>query len=185
MTPTEVHLKQKAWESVIHAYGTAAIFRKRAARLKSYRRLRDFFGIALPIIAGFFAANVVGQYQSQLAYVLGLFALGQLLVIAWSMVAAWDDSYSYASNAVRENEAMWKEWEGVGRSQGPGLKSAFTSAESKDRLIQERDMTQGISDKERRLGMRNALLYAQKKCAICGLVPKNMKPTDCDCCGNF
>ena len=185
MPATEVDLRNTAWANVIHSYGTFAVFSERVRRLNIRRRLRDFFGIALPVVVGFFYANVIGAYQKYLLYVLGLFALAQLLVVIWSLVSKWDDDYAYAANATRENETMSQEWERVAKSSANDIKSYFEITQKQDDKIQEGDRAQNITQKERRFGMRSALLYRRKACDICKLVPKDMYPTNCSCCGNF
>lgn len=185
MTVAEAELRSKAWESVIHSYGTFAVFLKRVEKLKLKRRLRDFFGIALPCVLGFFYANNIGGYQKLLIYFIGLIALAQLLVTIWSLVSGWDEDYSYAMNAARENEGMSQAWERVATSAVELLRTEFASTRNQDDKIQERDRAQNISEKERRFGMRRALFFRRKECAVCHVVPVNLKPTECVCCGSF
>lgn len=135
--------------------------------------------------SGFFAANVIGEYQKYLVYLLSVFALAQLLLAIWSHYAHWDESYFYAKRATAENESMFLQWENVAESYPPLLFTKFQDAEQRDSLIQERDRDQGITPTERRFGMRSALLRKRKKCALCRKIPSSIKPTNCDCCGNF
>jgi mobilome CxxCx(11)CxxC protein len=178
----EDDLKVQAWGQALHAHGTSEVFRKRADRLSWRTRLRDFLGIALPVGLGVVAANTNQTVTAFAIPIVGILAGLQLLLVIWSIMSRWDEEYWYSINAMRENSSLCTTWERIARLSGPAL---FDRTMIQDQLILDRDSSKGITEKEKRFGMRAGLFRYAKACAGCGEVPKTMKRGSCGVCGDF
>ncbi|MGW4750469.1 mobilome CxxCx(11)CxxC protein, partial [Streptomyces sp. NPDC004290] len=65
------------------------------------------------------------------------------------------------------------------------LRTQYEKLEVEDSARRDRDSEKGVTDKERRRGMRATLRKFQRQCAGCQLVPTSLTPSDCDVCGRF
>ncbi len=179
-------IKQQCWDKAVHSYGTGYIFQQRAAILKNRIKILTFFGIAVPLSIGSIVMSF-GQHQKILATALiiaGILGMLQLVGSAWSLVAKWDDSYSYSLEATSANYRLSHAYKKLAESSSLD-KSRFDLLEQEDQSRMDMDYKQGISENEKREGMRAALKQFQRTCVQCKQVPFSMKPSNCDVCGNF
>jgi mobilome CxxCx(11)CxxC protein len=174
----------------LYAFGTAAIFERRAQILG--RRLKGlaFLGIAVPLTIGGVVRSFSGalQYLEFALWIAGLASLAQLVLTAWSLIKRWQDRHAYALASMVDNHKIAQKYEHLGKNP-PGHLTEFKfrqellNAESS--TCDSLDYQQELSDKERRRGMRVALRQYQLPCAGCREVPKSLKATNCDVCGQF
>ncbi|MBO6228744.1 MAG: hypothetical protein J6N68_13960 [Shewanella sp.] len=81
---------------VLHAYGTAYIFEKRASSIQRKIKWLSFLGVAVPASVG----AVVGSYaldEAQiglLLFVASSIAIVQLLLSIWSLTSNWNTNLS-------------------------------------------------------------------------------------------
>ena len=153
------------------------------------RRL-TFAGLVLPVAVG---AVVIayGAGVPRLSLIIGIAAaLGalQLVVALWSVVQGWPDSYERATRSLLANQALAQDFESLAKNPPTavsGLRRQLELLAAKDDGQRQQDHAQDIPEREKRMGMRAALLRYDRKCAKCHIVPDNMKPTNCGVCGDF
>ena len=189
-TMEENKIKQKCWDkcwdNAIHSYGTGYIFQQRAELLKKKIKILTFLGIVVPLSIG----SIVMSFGADLKilpiclFVSGVLGTLQLIGFAWSIVAKWDDSYSYSLEATSDNYRLSRAYKKLAESSSVD-KLRFDFLEQEDQLRMDRDYKQGVSEDEKREGMRAALRQFERKCAQCKQVPFSMSPSNCDVCGNF
>ncbi len=183
-------LRSSAWERALYATGTAHIFEVRARSLRRRLNRLAFAGLVLPVAVG---AVVIayGASVPRLSVVIGIAAaLGavQLIVALWSVVQGWPDSYERATRSLLANQALAQDFESLAKDPPttvPRLRSQLELLAAKDDGQRQQDHAQDISEREKRMGMRAALLRYDRQCAKCRIVPANMKSTNCGVCGDF
>lgn len=170
-----------------YAYGTTRIFERRARRLQTLRTWITFLGIVVPLVVGGVVLSF-GTSANALPYLLALAgAVGtlQLVLSAWAIVSRWDEKYSYAVESSRENTELYNKFKSLADSPPADIKILYEKALRENESREFKDISQGVTDKEKRFAYRESLKYYQKPCYICDLTPKISKPTKCDACGNF
>jgi mobilome CxxCx(11)CxxC protein len=63
------------------------------------------------------------------------------------------------------------------------LRYRLIQTENRRRI--DEDENQGLTDSEKRMGMCAGLREFKRACDTCERVPKTMKASNCDTCGNF
>lgn len=119
-----------------------------------------------------------------LASILGLV---QLVGSIWSLTYRWDDDFGYAMESLSANRAFFERFKTLAEHP-PKVEEAnyrydILQAESQARSFA--DEKQGITEPEKRYGMRAALRQLQRKCVGCDQIPSSMRSSECDVCGNF
>ena len=183
-------LRRDCWDQAIYAFGTAWIFEQRAKRYRWRLRILDFLGIVVPVTVGGIVLSF-GTMPTYLPYVFvpaGILSIVQLVMSVWSLVARWEDALVYAEESVSSNHRLSREYEGLGRNP-PGaladLKLRHSLLEKENQLRNELDNKQGLTEREKRGGLRAGLRRFQRPCVACKQIPQSMKPSDCDVCGRF
>lgn len=174
-------------EKEFYAYGTTRIFEKRANVLRTLRTWITFLGIVVPVIIGGLVLTF-GQNAHVLPIfivVAGVVGLMQLTLSTWSIVARWDEKYEYAVDSSRHNTEIFNAFKRLADAEFTDREEQYKEAMRENEAREFKDIGQGISDKERRYAYRESLKYYQKPCYICNIVPKTVKPSKCDACGNF
>lgn len=154
-------------------------------RLEIGRNVITYLGIVVPLLVG---SVVLSFGKEWLAYVVipaGILITAQLALSAWSIVARWDDKYSYAVGAMQAQTRLFNAWEILGKRQPDDLEQRVNALDAEDQRQESADLTQVISDKEKRFAMRASLYHFKQPCQICDVTPASMTPSDCDTCGNF
>lgn len=183
-------IRKDCWDQAIYAYGTAWIFEQRAKRSRLLLRLLDFLGIAVPVTVGGIILSF-GTTPNYLPYIItaaGVLSIVQLVMSVWSLVARWEDALVYAEQSISSNHRLSREYESLGKNpppELPDLRLRHTLLEKENQLRSELDNKQGLTEKEKRAGLRAGLRQFQRRCVACGQIPQSMKPSDCDVCGNF
>ena len=173
----------------LEAYGTGYIFEQRAARFRNRLRILAFLGIAVPASVGFIVLSINNlsalSVVVPIAVVLGFV---ELIFSIWSLAARWEDTYSYALESLASNYRLSNTYNTLvinPPADLPTFRLRYELIEKEDEFRQEADLKQGITDEERRMGMRAALRQFQRSCAHCGKTPVSMTSTDCPVCGDF
>lgn len=180
-------MRIQSWNRAVESFGTAFIFESRARRLRWLVRLLTGLGLVLPVFAGAMYMTFGGLPPVVLGIV-GVLAVIQVVGSAWSLNARWDDSYSYCLESMTANYRLADSFERFARNPPDTLDKAdwqYELLESEDRFRQDQDLKQGVSEKEKRKGMRAGLRKFKRECPACGSVPVSMEASDCDVCGNF
>ncbi|UWU68209.1 mobilome CxxCx(11)CxxC protein [Bradyrhizobium sp. NC92] len=183
--------RSNAWNNAVHAEGTRAVFEQRAARLRRKILLRDFVGIAVPMLLAYLLGSEVFEplkpYRSFAIGLLGLTALMQALLVLWSLLARWDEELAYDTNAARESYLLKEAWQKLGRGDSENLAVEYNLIGRQQSLADARDAGKGITESEKQFGLRNGLIESQRKC-MCGAVPMQRKvpwrpKVECAACG--
>lgn len=196
ITP-DIPLSEEIKIKIREAYGTEQLFKRRADILRRLLRLVAFFGILGPVVIGAVVTSF-SNYQSLMPILIpiaGAVGIAQLVVTLWSLVNKWDDSYAYALRSQDGNADLLRKWEALGKTlvSAPSQASAPAFIDSYNRVSEiqaeqsKEDKKQGVTDKETRRGMREALFKFRQKCLVCCIMPTSRKagPSKCNCCGNF
>lgn len=112
----------------------------------------------------------------------------QIVFSGISLVYKWDDKFSYSLESQTDNRILSEDFQNLAKYSAIDiheLEKSFVVLKAKDNARNVQDEKIHFSDKENRKGMRYALWIRQKECATCKTIPKSMKSTDCDTCGNF
>ena len=183
-------IRQECWNQALRCFGTAFIFEQRANQLRRNLRLLTFLGIVVPVSIGSiilsFGANI--SVLPLLLVIAGILSTIQLITSVWSLTAKWDDALAYATKSNSANKNLSLRYRDFGQSppQDPGmldLQFQLLQAEYQRQSIE--DENQGVTEKEKRKGMRAGLREFQRPCVTCKKTPTSMTPSDCDTCGNF
>ena len=170
-----------------YAFGTTRIFEKRAKSLQFFRTWITFLGIVTPVIVGS-AVLAFGIETKALPYFLsvaGIVGIFQLVLSTWSIVARWDEKYSYSIEAVKDNTDLYNKFKKLADRQQDDFEKVYLELEQQNSDRELKDIAQNISDKEKRYAYHESLKYYKKECHICGKVPQTSKPSKCDGCGNY
>lgn len=183
-------IRTDCWDEALKTFGTAYIFEKRADKMKRKLRWPAFAGIAIPLIIGsiYLSFGKEFEYLGEFVAIAGILGVVQIVVSAWSLVAKWDDRLAYSLESASANYELSNRYTKLAKNPPPDLaefRRRFDVLEAKNHSRRDSDYKQGVSDKEKRMGMRAGLRQFERACKECGNVPTSMKPTDCAVCGNF
>ena len=180
--------RKQAWNSAFESFGTAYIFERRAAKYRQRLTVLNFLGIVVPLVLGGTVATFGTNIKPFFIAALGIVSIFQLIGSAWSLNAKWDDAYADARESMVANIKLRRQYEQFGRNpptDATEFKLRFEVLEAVANQQEEDDLKQGVSDQERRMGMRAALRQYQKRCIRCDRIPSSMQPSNCEVCGNF
>jgi mobilome CxxCx(11)CxxC protein len=182
-------IQQACWNKALEAYGTAYIFEQRAFRVQKRLTMLSFLGIAVPAAMGavVLSFNLSSSLFNTAVALAGILGLVELLGSIWSLAAGWQESYSYALESLGHNHHLSNRFKNMAQtaSEDPAFIQQYELITREDEIRSTNDNKQGISDMEKRMGMRAALRQFQRECAHCGEVPASMEASDCEVCGNF
>lgn len=173
------------------AYGTTRLFDKRMRSLDWKRKVVTFLGVFVPLMIGgvVLSFGLESYILQALIAMAGVATILQLAFSLWSLVAAWDRSYSDCMASVKENTAIYNQAvsikKKIGQIDGFHLKSLVEDLNDRYQRREQEDLALGVSDKEMRYATRMACFYFKKNCHVCNKTPIALKPGKCDGCGNF
>jgi mobilome CxxCx(11)CxxC protein len=181
--------RSQSWDYAVHTFGTAYVFGHRARQLKRKLHWVNYVGIAVPLLVGSLVL-ALGPFQLLpfIIAVAGLVGGAQVAFNLWSIIGRWVEEYAYALTSVAENDRLCRRFCELGAHPPETLrelKQQYSELQLEDSKRREQDHQHGITDAERRMGMRAALRQFQRPCAGCRAVPTSMEPGDCGVCGNF
>ena len=172
-------------DRAFYAFGTKRIFERRAQRLELGRNLIVYLGVAVPAVVGGGYLAFGKEFPAFLVFLAGILGIIQLALSLWSLVAKWDDRYGYAQRAMQGNTYLFNTWDALAKRAPPDLEARIQQLDDEDQRQEQSDLTQGITEKEKRFGMRSTLYHYGLKCVRCNMQPTSMTPGSCDNCGNF
>ncbi|MCU1615071.1 MAG: putative rane protein [Frankiales bacterium] len=183
-------LRLDAWARALWAVGTAKIFEVRARALRRKIALLTYGGLAVPVMIGatVLAYGVHVSFLPTLVTLAAALLIIQALVALWSLVADWPGNLERAVRSLVANEALAQRFESLGKtpSNSPeGLRQELAVVASADDVQRQQDQTLNVSEREKRMGYRAALLRYQRRCPTCDETPSSMKPSKCGVCGDF
>lgn len=186
-TPTPSDLVKHCTDRAFYAYGTSRIFERRAQNLGKKRNAITFLGIAVPITVGSLILSFGAQSDliPILVCIAGVIGTAQLILSTWSIVARWDEQYSYAITAMLANTRLYNSWERLSKSQQSIAANLVCEMDADDQRQEQSDLTAHITEKEKHFAMRATLYYKGLTCPACEIKPSSMAPSSCDTCGNF
>jgi mobilome CxxCx(11)CxxC protein len=177
---------QECWDKALHDYGTGYIFEQRANRYRRRLKILNFLGIAVPASAGALFLSFETSLYSIVAPIAGVLGLAELIGSIWSLTNKWSDIYAYALESMTSNYNLAEDYKRLAKNHDlSNFSFQFEIIQVRDQIRRDSDYKQGITEDEKRMGMRAALRERQLKCATCDEMPKSMEPSDCDTCGNF
>ncbi len=178
MALTEAERRGKAWDNVVHTEATRVVFADRAKNVRRKLRVRDMLGIAIPFcIAFLYATDWIqnfAQYKNIALGMLSVVALGQGLMVVWSLIARWDEELAYCLRAERDSYEMREAWREIGEGVPTNLTQAFDMRSAQQRVIDSHDIERNISSREMQKGLRAGLIHTQRAC-VCGENPKSRR----------
>jgi mobilome CxxCx(11)CxxC protein len=180
-------LRVEAWDSALHMFGTGYLFERRARAPKRGLFILSFSGLVLPVVLGSYVA-AFGRSAPQLErviVVIGVIAGLQAILSVWALVAKWDDQYTVAIEGAREYNRLATGFRSLAKSPSDDAEVRFKILTAERNARESADVSQLLTDKEKRRGMRAALREFQKECVSCKQVPHSMRPTNCPVCGDF
>lgn len=179
----------ECWDRSLECFGTAWIFEQRADRLTLKLSLLTYVSVAIPIIIG----TLVGAFgrdviSAQLLVWAGVLGLLQVVTSLWAIVDGWVGKQATATQAMSNNYRFSDRYHDLAKRPPDvvtELRRQFDLTDAEEKGYSGSDMQQGISDPERRAGMRAALRQFGRPCDGCHITPTDMSATACGICGNF
>lgn len=170
------------WDRATNAFGTAAIFERRARKYRRLVRSLTFFGLVIPLAIGsIVAANLLEKLPlERVIYCAGVLGVVQAVIFLWSVVANWPESLDYSSAANADNLRLSNQLKALAvQSVSPpaDFDVRYTELRAMDEAQIAQDTRKDISDAEKVYGTRAGLLQFERKCNVnvCGIVPTSMK----------
>lgn len=171
--------RSQAWTNALHGEGTRVVFQRRAESLRRKTMLRDFAGLAVPICLAYLLGAevfpVLKPYRDLGIAALGLAAVLQTLMVAWSLLARWDEELAYNIRAARESYLLKEGWKRIGQGDVANSTIEYDVLSRHQSIADSHDVEKSVTDSEKQRGMRAALIEFQRKC-VCGETPKTAQP---------
>ncbi|HAS3627357.1 TPA: hypothetical protein LNF46_003454 [Vibrio cholerae] len=184
----EVDMKKECFDCEFYSFGTIKIFEKRESYYGTWLKRITFLGLLSPVVLGGFVAAFSTESEV-LKHILlplcGLLTISQGILSLFSLVYKWDEKYSYAIGAVRNNTRLATEFGKLKKLSVDKLAEQYPSVRDEYDRQNQSDMAQSISDEEKRFAMRHSLFHFKSECPTCNTTPINLNKTTCDTCGNF
>lgn len=183
-------LRKESWNYAFYAFGTCWIFEQRARSLKLRLRLLNFLGIISPLLIGSLVL-AFGTDFSLLWIIILLASIAgiiQFILSGWALVAKWNDSFAYAIESISSNQHISDEFKSLAKNPPEIFKiseATFKLIDVERKAREAQDNKQGITEAEKRAGMRAALRQYRRECAGCNEIPKSLEPSNCPICGKF
>lgn len=177
----QAHCREKAF----YAFGTARIFERRMRKLDRLRAWITYLGILVPLLVGTAVLSFGTAWVAYAVIPASVLGCAQIALSAWSLVARWDEKHSYAIAAMQAQTRLFNAWDSLAKRTPADLDTRANDLDAEDLRQEQSDLAQNISPQEKRYAMRASLYHFGNQCVRCKSVPKSMKPSDCDTCGNF
>jgi mobilome CxxCx(11)CxxC protein len=157
-----------------YAFGTSSVFERRMRRLERRRNWITYLGIVVPLLVGSLVLSFGKDWLPYVAVPAGLVGAVQLALSVWSIVAKWDDNYSYAQGAMQAQTKLFNAWDRLAKYPPTDLAQRVKELSDEDERQENSDRAQNISEKEKRYGMRKTLYQYKLPCASCKIQPPSM-----------
>lgn len=171
-----------------YSYGTIKIFEKRARKIGVRLKAINFLGLLSPLLAGGLVMTFSSENDilNNVAFpILSIAIIAQSVLALLSLCFKWEESYSYAKNAIKANTRLYNKFSRLRRESHKEILDKISYYEEEFDSQDAEDTAQSIKEKEKKYAMRHALMYFRKPCQGCKKVPESLKPSNCDMCGNF
>lgn len=183
------NIRSECWKRAAEAAGTAWIFEQRAAVYGKWLNIFTYVGLAVPCAVGLLGITLGPQgLLPVVLYTAGaLLALQAMLSLA-SLAFGWVTKQASANALMGQNNRLARRFEDLGRfppEDLPQLEQEYQLLEQEAQQQEQLDNQQGITEQERRAGMRAGLRRYQQTCVGCGERPIDLTPTGCPVCGRF
>ncbi|MGW5217392.1 mobilome CxxCx(11)CxxC protein [Nocardia sp. NPDC004085] len=175
----------EVWQRKLHAFGTSYIFEQRANRYRKLLSILTFAGLIVPVVTGSFVAAYGARGLTVLLWVGGAVTLFQVVIFLWSLAADWVGSYQHATRSMERNIVLADSYESIEASSDSDYQRELSKLVERDRIYAADDQRQGITEPEKRMGMRAALRHYREECVGCNMVPTELAASECGVCGNF
>ncbi|HCI4281136.1 TPA: hypothetical protein NO555_004487 [Klebsiella variicola subsp. variicola] len=175
-------------EQEIYAYGTAYLFESRTRNFRFRLRILSFLSLAVPLSVGGIA--MVATDEKLLPIIVsisGILSVPLFIMTLWSLVFRWEEKLTASEYACKTNNDLKNKWHDLSQYSGTDAEEKFRSLIERDRIQEQYDRSQDVSEKDKRRMMRASLIQYRRKCATCGTQPTSMsaKKVTCTTCGKF
>ncbi len=176
--------------SALYCYGTAYIFEQRVTPLRIAIKILLFSSLAGPLVIGalVIAVGTKGTIIKWALIVAAILSFIQIIVSLWSLVAQWQNKLPSYENSIIENHLLSNEFKDLANNNilsDSEWRTRSDVLEVKGEFQKRKDLTQSISEEEKRMGMRYALRFFGRQCVGCSEVPITIETSDCPVCGQF
>lgn len=181
-------MQKQILECEFYSFGTTKLFEKRMKIYGARLKRLTFLGLLSPVLLGGFVAAFSTESDILKAILIPLcscLTIFQAVVSLMSLSYKWDEKYSYAIVAVKDNTRLTNEFNKIKYLTGNKLKQIYKPLREDYDRQNVSDMAQGITDKENRFAMRQSLFHFKSECKTCKKTPSTLKATNCDTCGNY
>ena len=182
--------RRNAVDAAIGCFGTANVLNRRARNLNRFIVSLRFSGLLGVALVGIVVTLVPGNNGdfTWVAWVASLLSIVNFCASLVSMNWAWDQKYHNYMESIKENNWLSGQFNELFRDTALSDKKwreKYENIKNLDSRRKEKDTEMHLKDNERHLGYRAGLLQFQQTCGQCGLIPPDMKSTDCHSCGQF
>lgn len=182
-------LQVQSRSNAVSAYATSYIFQRRARVLTNRINWVTYIGFVVPMLVGLLVL-AYGHLKSLpvIIAVAAAIGIGQAAISLWAIVGGWVNGASYAATSATANALLAAKFADLWLNpptQFDEFQHRYELVETEDNARSEQDYQQGITEAEKRMGMRAGLRKYQIECVGCGQIPKDMKSTDCGVCGRY
>lgn len=172
----------------LDALGYYYIYSQKIKKLERWLKASKVLGIIVPVFLGGMLStySTYPEFIQATLLITGPIALGQLVLSAYLTITGADEALVSHSSRAAEYNILAQSFTQLMRypdNDEQIFKGRFELLQERERQIGKGNL--GVSDKERRKGMRYGLWINQRKCAGCKETPKSLEPSNCNVCGNF
>lgn len=183
-------LRKQCWDKSFHAHATSNMFIRIAKRFRMGIQIITYLGVIVPVIVGvvfisFSPSNLIGKVVITVA---SISLACQLVISIWSIIAKWDDKYSYALESIAANNRISLNFKTIAENPPSDMlifQTKYELLKIEDDIRNDLDSKQLVSEKDKRYGHRAALRQFNNTCRGCNEIPYSLEPTNRDVCGNF
>lgn len=182
-------------DSALFCHGTGYIFEQRLISLRVANKILLFSSLAGPLAIGALVISVgtEGKIVVWAMTVASVLSAVQVIVTLWSVVAEWLHKVAVYEESMVENYFLASEYKRLADATNltdAKWRSDHRVLESRGDIRRREDLKLGVSEEERRMGMRYALRFFSRPCAgvNCKKIPESVLPQKdekCDVCANF
>lgn len=182
-------LRKQCRNNAINAYATSFIFQRRARLLTSRVQWITYVGFAVPMIVGLLVL-AYGHLKSLpvIIAVSAAIGIGQAAISLWAIVGGWVSGAPYAATSATANGLLADKFAELWVNPPNDVvevRHRYELLGVENNARTEQDYQQGVTEAEKRMGMRAALRKYQIKCVGCEEIPLDMKATECSVCGKY
>jgi|GEM_PF-6950986 len=185
------NLRQDCHHKARDTLGTKYIFEKKSIALSKRLKTISIVGAvggftvailtSLPIFSSEPIISIISTVGAIVALIQGIAYIWILHDEPTSTLMMW-------STIKNQNSFLHEDYSNLGKNPPPNFddfKSQKTRLDGLHRGINTIENQYPLTSSEEREALRHALYILKQPCPICKIVPKSMKSSECDTCGNF